>query len=473
MASRKTRAQSKAAVTATAPEESPTTESLSENQQTPSYHTEGLPSEGVSSEISVASDLCKSQPAPEGLSEDSQAAENPANYLTAGEVPKGLPAVAGPSEDLPNAEGSSGDLKLVEDFTVTPPAEEVPLKSPPTNEPSTPLPQLGSPSKDQSTPKAQVGDRHAAKGPTTMEHKEKAPKDLPAMESLSNGECTAEVPTTDSSHGKLQSDDHTTESLPITKPAAESLPSSRELPDVPMAKSELQKDLPSNPPSSDITQDTLHEAEERKLRLEKSRKRTRDESRGNVNIIDLTSSDSGDETASSERSDEPMPKRPKHEREERSRSPALSDTPPNSPENSTRYSNDESKKRKGHPRRFTDQHLNKYIDHESKWFKAMSKGCSELSELQQQQAQEIGSLEALRPRYDEIISKLSVESLSKNKRIKLTKLLRQLEKKRNRRFDEIRQTGIVANRQGITMRGQLASWYAQDRKVTERIEKCQ
>jgi hypothetical protein len=69
-------------------------------------------------------------------------------------------------------------------------------------------------------------------------------------------------------------------------------------PDVPMANSdqEPQKDLPSNPPSSDTVKDTphrtIHEANRQEHKLEKSRKRARDEpSKGNGELRSLHSRD--------------------------------------------------------------------------------------------------------------------------------------------------------------------------------------
>jgi hypothetical protein len=142
MAARRTRAQlrpsqSKAATTATVPVESPTTESLSENQQAPS---------------SIV--------------------------------------VCPPSGDAP-----SKDQPTPENLRVIPTAGEAPSKAPLVKEPLTTLPHLGSPSKGQPTTEAQAADQQTTEGPTTNQQAEKALEDTPASAILPNGRSATDGPT--------------------------------------------------------------------------------------------------------------------------------------------------------------------------------------------------------------------------------------------------------------------------------------
>lgn len=242
MASRKTRAQSKtsqskAAIIATAPVESPTMESLPENQQAPSSIVVCLPSGEVPS---------KDQPAPENLRVIPPAGEAPSKTPPTRESSTTLPQFKSPFEDQPPTKGPPEDTKSAENLTATLPSREAPSKAPTVKEPLTTLPHLGSPSKGQPTTEVQAGDRQTAEGPTTNQQAVKALEDPPASESLSNGECAAGGLTTDLSHGEIlkeptesssqdqstaerSPEDHTVESLPIIKPAAKAHPSSGEL----------------------------------------------------------------------------------------------------------------------------------------------------------------------------------------------------------------------------------------------------
>jgi hypothetical protein len=143
--------QSETAITATAPVESPISESLSANQQASSSITVDLPSGEVPS---------KDQPTLESLPEDQQ---------PAGEILKDPPAVENPSEDPPTMKGPSGDPKPAEDPMVIPPAREL----------STTPPRLESLSTGQSTTQVQAGDQQTSEGPTTNQQAEKAPENTP------------------------------------------------------------------------------------------------------------------------------------------------------------------------------------------------------------------------------------------------------------------------------------------------------
>jgi hypothetical protein len=150
MAARRTRAQlrpsqSKAATTATVPVESPTTESLSENQQAPS---------------SIV--------------------------------------VCPPSGDAP-----SKDQPTPENLRVIPTAGEAPSKAPLVKEPLTTLPHLGSPSKGQPTTEAQAADQQTTEGPTTNQQAEKALEDTSASASLPNGRSATDGPTTNLPDGEI------------------------------------------------------------------------------------------------------------------------------------------------------------------------------------------------------------------------------------------------------------------------------
>jgi len=167
-----------------------------------------------------------------------------------------------------------------------------------------------------------------------------------------------------------------------------------------------------------------------------------------------------------------MPKRLKHERKERVLLLASGVRLPDSPEGSTKSSEDESKRSKGHShRKFTERHLSKYIDNESKWFEAISKRCEDLDKLHTQQTQCIGSLETLDFKCSGIIAELSAESLQKNKRVQIMQQLGGVEEKRRKKSAELRQPAFSAIREGTLIKQNLASWYAKEQKVTERIEK--
>ncbi|PVH72511.1 hypothetical protein DL98DRAFT_576777 [Cadophora sp. DSE1049] len=205
---------------------------------------------------------------PAGSSQNRQSAEDPAKDLPEGEVPKDLPNVRSPSEDQP-------------------------------------------------TTQVQAGDQQTAEAAANQQT-EKAPKDTSGSESLPNSRSTTEgftaslpereisiEPTKSSSQdqstAERPSEDVTEEGLPIITAAAKSLPGSRDPSGARTAKSdqEPQKDLPSNPPSSDTVKDTSqstkHEANRQKRR-DKSGKRVQFQpSKGNTTIVDLTGIDSEDE----------------------------------------------------------------------------------------------------------------------------------------------------------------------------------
>jgi hypothetical protein len=219
MASRKTRAQSKtsqskAAITATVPVESPTAESLSENQQAPSV-------------IAVCP--------PSG--------EVPSKTPPTRESPTTLPQLNGPSKEQPPTNLPSEDPKPAENLTVTLPTGEAPSKAPPAKEPLTTLSNLGSPSKGQPTTEAHAGDRQNAEGPTTNQQAEKALEDTPASASLPNDRSATDGPTTNLPDGEIPkeprespsqvqstaerpSEDQAVKSLPTVTPATEARPSS-------------------------------------------------------------------------------------------------------------------------------------------------------------------------------------------------------------------------------------------------------
>jgi hypothetical protein len=209
MASRQTRAQSKtsqskAAITATAPEESPTTESLSENQQAPSVIVVCQPSGEVPSKVPPTLESpSKDQPTPENLRVIPPAGEAPSKTPPTRESPTTLPQLKGLSEEQPPTKGAPEDPKPAENLTVTLPTGETPSKAPPAKEPLTTLPHLGSPSKGQPTTEAQAGDRQTADGPTTNQQAEKALEDTSASASLHNGRSATDGPTTNLPDGEI------------------------------------------------------------------------------------------------------------------------------------------------------------------------------------------------------------------------------------------------------------------------------
>jgi hypothetical protein len=225
MASRKTRAQSKtsqskAAITATAPVESPTTENLSENQQAPSFIVVCPPSGAT----------------PENLRVIPPVGEGPSKAPPTRESPTTLPHLKGPSKEQPPTNGPSEDPKPAENLTVTLPTGEAPSKAPPAKEPLTTLPHLESPSKGRPTTETQAGDQQTAENSTTNQQAEKALEDTPASASLPNGQSATDDPTTNLPDGEIPkelresssqvqstsehpSEDHPVKSLP-TRPSS-------------------------------------------------------------------------------------------------------------------------------------------------------------------------------------------------------------------------------------------------------------
>lgn len=205
-----------------------------------------------------------------------------------------------------------------------------------------------------------------------------------------------------------------------------------------------------------------------------------------MTIIDLTS-DSEDEFEQSTRNGlhkpspsselkivrgEPMPKRFKHERSESAMLLASGMHLPDSPESSTKTSEDESKRRKGHPHhKFTERHLSNHMDNESRWFEAISKRCDDLTKFSTQQTQCIGSLETLDFENGMVIAEMSADSMPRNGRMRIRNQLVAMEEKRRAKSAELRRIAFSIIQEGTLIKQNLASWYAKEQKVTERIEK--
>jgi hypothetical protein len=205
-----------------------------------------------------------------------------------------------------------------------------------------------------------------------------------------------------------------------------------------------------------------------------------------VIIVDLTS-DSEDELERSTRDGlhkpnplselkivrgEPTPKRLKHERSGSVMLLASGVSLPDSPESSTKTSEDESRRRKGYPhRKFTERHLSKHIDDESRWFKAISKRCDDLTKLLKQQTECIGSLETLDFENGMVIAEMLTDSMPKTRRMQIRDQLVNMEGKRRVKSAELRRTVFSTIHEGTLIKQNLASWYAKEQKVTERIEK--
>jgi hypothetical protein len=209
-----------------------------------------------------------------------------------------------------------------------------------------------------------------------------------------------------------------------------------------------------------------------------------------VSIIDLTGSDSEDkfkrftrdslykpspspelEIVRSEYNSEPIPKQLKHERKESNMLLASGVRLPDFPKGSTKASEDKSKRRKGHSRqRFTERHLSKHIDDESKWFDAISKRYDDLIKFTTVQTQRIASLETLDFENGMVLAEISADSLPRNKRMQIWNQLVDMEEKRCAKA-ELRRIVFSIIQEGTSMKQDLASWYAKEQKVTERIEK--
>ncbi|KAH8792210.1 hypothetical protein F5882DRAFT_376767 [Hyaloscypha sp. PMI_1271] len=223
----------------------------------------------------------------------------------------------GPSEGQPPTNGPSEDPTPAENLTAT--TGEAPPKAPPAIEPSTTLSHLGSPSKGQPTTEVHAENQQIAEAPTANQQAEKALRDTPALASLPNGQYATDSPTTNLPDGEIlkkprenpsqvqsaerPSKDKAVKSLPTITAATEARPSSGKQSDVPTADSdqEPQKDLLSNPLSSntikDTSQRTNHKANRQKHKREESGKEDRFQpSKRSVTIIDLTSIDSEDES---------------------------------------------------------------------------------------------------------------------------------------------------------------------------------
>jgi hypothetical protein len=209
-----------------------------------------------------------------------------------------------------------------------------------------------------------------------------------------------------------------------------------------------------------------------------------------VSIIDLTGSDSEDkfkpftrdslykpspspelEIVRSEYNGEPIPKQLKHVRKESNMLLASGVRLSDFPKGSTKASEDKSKRRKGQSRqRFTERHLSKHIDDESKWFDAISKRYDDLIKFTTVQTQRIASLETLDFENGMVLAEISADSLPRNKRMQIWNQLVDMEEKRRAKA-ELRRIVFSIIQEGTSMKQDLASWYAKEQKVTERIEK--
>ncbi|KAH8763490.1 hypothetical protein F5882DRAFT_20773 [Hyaloscypha sp. PMI_1271] len=110
----------------------------------------------------------------------------------------------------------------------------------------------------------------------------------------------------------------------------------------------------------------------------------------------------------------------KHERKESIMFLASDVRLPDSPEGSTKASEDESKRRKGHSHhKFTERHLSKHVDDESRWFEAISKRCDDLTKFSTQRTQCIGSLETLDFENGIVIAEISADSMPRNRRMQI------------------------------------------------------
>lgn len=211
-----------------------------------------------------------------------------------------------------------------------------------------------------------------------------------------------------------------------------------------------------------------------------------------MTIIDLTGIDSEDEferctrdsryipspspemfkIVRGEYNDEPMPKRLKHERKERVLLLASGVRLSGSPEGSTKAPEDESKRPKGHSHhKFTKRHLSKHMDDESRWFEAISKRCDDLTKLLTQQTQCIRSLETLDFENGIVIAEMSADSMPRNRRMQIRNQLVDMEEKRRAKSTKIRRIVFSIIQEGTLIKQDLASWYAKEQKVTERIKK--
>jgi hypothetical protein len=183
-----------------------------------------------------------------------------------------------------------------------------------------------------------------------------------------------------------------------------------------------------------------------------------------VTIIDLTS-DSEDEFERSTR------KRFKHERSESVKLLASGVSLPDSPENSTKTSKDETRRRKGYPhRKFTERHLTKHIDNESKWFEAISKRCDDLTKLLKQQSRYIGSDDSFDFEIGLLIAQISTDSMSKAGRLQIRDQLVNMDGRRRTTSAGLRRNVFSAIHEQTLIKQDIESWHAKEQKVTERIE---
>ncbi|KAF8862735.1 hypothetical protein BDZ45DRAFT_769037 [Acephala macrosclerotiorum] len=258
----------------------------------------------------------------------------------------------------------------------------------------------------------------------------------------------------------------------------------------------ISNDFPSNPPSSDTVKKTSkrtnHEANRPEHNLEKPRKRVRyAASASSRTFIDLTCTDSEEEferyTRDGLYKPSPSPemfeivrgeydgkrmlhKRLKHTTEDRINLPAPA--LPDSPEGSTKASEDEPSGRRKNPRaRVTQRELNDYVDIEKGWLDPSLSRCRKISQFFATQNRLMTSLETLNNEIYTKLGHISADSVPRKTRLELGKELKGLERKRRDLMAELRQAVCDVTMEAASMEQNLEQWHAQENKFTKRIER--
>jgi hypothetical protein len=145
----------------------------------------------------------------------------------------------------------------------------------------------------------------------------------------------------------------------------------------------------------------------------------------------------------------------------------------NTSEGSLKASEDRPKNRRKpnpHPK-FTDRRFSKHIDDETKWFEGIQNRQDELAKLTTQQVECIRSIESLHVDLSMETAGLSANPLSKISCRQIGKRVETLDEKLQEKTAELRLITILAAKEGVLIKTELASWHAKEQKVTEQIEK--
>ena len=149
-------------------------------------------------------------------------------------------------------------------------------------------------------------------------------------------------------------------------------------------------------------------------------------------------------------------------------------TPPNSPQGSTKASEDESNgRRKANPRtKVTSRELNKYVNVEMRWLDASLSRCGKVNQHIKIHDELTASVEAISNEIERKIGQVSADApLLRKMRLEVGEEMKRLERKRRELMGKQRQEIRNIWMEAASMEQNLQRWHGQESKFTRRIEK--